>query len=113
MTSDPPRPQGDALSAVKDENYQLKLLICGGEDAPGYAASLTLSDMEEVVNEHQQLAFGLRDELDALAERLNSAEGALRTIDKQYENINLGHRHFRVAAKLAASAHLLKYEGGE
>lgn len=34
---------------LRDELYQLKLLICGGEDAPGHANTLTLRDADEII----------------------------------------------------------------
>lgn len=39
----------DAVKALRDELYQLKLLICGGEDAPGHANTLTLRDADEII----------------------------------------------------------------
>lgn len=40
------------VGRLRDENEQLRLAICGGEDAPGYAASLPLETVLGVMRDH-------------------------------------------------------------
>lgn len=41
---------------LEAERYALSLAICGGEDAPGYAASLTVAVLEEVARSNRRYA---------------------------------------------------------
>ena len=42
------------ITELEDENEQLRLAICGGEDAPGYAASLPLATILQVQTNNEQ-----------------------------------------------------------
>jgi hypothetical protein len=67
---------------MEAENEKLRLAICGGEDAPGYAASLPLSDILKVAldntrawGEATDRAVRATAERDALAARVAVLEG--------------------------------------
>lgn len=64
----------EGAGQLRDELYQLKLLICGGEDAPGYANTLTVAEAEEMLSEERQ------DRRDAQS-ALESTENLVREID--------------------------------
>ena len=84
------RAQADRVRVLEGENEQLRLAICGGEDAPGYAASLPLEkilsvakDNERTLREYSDLAFdGTGATWEARAEaaerRAGELEGAMR-----------------------------------
>jgi len=53
----------DSLSALqgqvrelKDQHYQIMLLVCGGEDAPGFAASLGVKDVEQIMQQNREFS---------------------------------------------------------
>lgn len=53
----------DALQALqgqvrelKDQHYQIMLLVCGGEDAPGFAASLGVKDVEQIMQQNREFS---------------------------------------------------------
>jgi len=64
------RPREDALEA---ELEALKLALMGGEDVPGYAASLSASRVIESHQQHQRDLTGFRESLEAENVRLREA----------------------------------------
>lgn len=62
-----------ALAGAKDENNELRLAICGGEDAPGYASSLQLADILEVSRQNTAAWFQAVEE--ATSAREAATEG--------------------------------------
>lgn len=44
------------VEQLKDQHYQIMLEICGGEDAPGYAATLGLDDVRSIMAQRRSFA---------------------------------------------------------
>jgi len=73
------------LTRLREENSRLRLAICGGEDAPGYADSLPLADILGVAannlgswREASDRAARLQEEVKGLRGRASELDGELR-----------------------------------
>lgn len=64
--------------AAERENYELRLLTLGGEDAPGFAMSVSLDDIARLHHEHQTRQQFRIDAAQAEAARLTAEVASLR-----------------------------------
>ena len=69
------------LTRLQEENGQLRLAICGGEDAPGYADSLPLADILGVAANNLS---SWREASDRAARLQEEVEDLQRTFDLQW-----------------------------
>jgi len=69
----------DRIAKLEGERERLHLLICGGEDAPGYAASLTFEQVEQAFRDNDRLIRDIADhaasELTTLREKVKAVAG--------------------------------------
>lgn len=63
----------DRIEALKAENEQLRLTMMGGEDAPGYAASVPLDDLILSFEQDRRAQSAYSEQLFAENERLIAA----------------------------------------
>lgn len=73
--ADAPSEAAARITELEDENEQLRLAICGGEDAPGYAASLPLATILQVQTNNEREWRGRAERAEA---RCRALEEALR-----------------------------------
>lgn len=110
------------LERAEAENEQLRLAICGGEDAPGYAASLPLASILDVAKQNTRSWFAETDRATLAESNLARAVEGLRPfagvapefdgwktrgstttendIRLSYGKVRITYDHFRTAAAL-------------
>lgn len=70
----------EEAKSLSHENEQLRLAICGGEDAPGYASSVPLDAILGVQAENEAAHREQIDENQTLTALLKEAEGVLEPV---------------------------------
>lgn len=75
------------ITELEGENEQLRLAICGGEDAPGYAASLPLATILQVQANN---ARAWRDRAERAEAQCRVLSGALEPFARAFDAFNDG-----------------------
>lgn len=66
--------QAGEIERLKDENHELRIMVMGGEDAPGFALSVSLKDLRDGIIDERHT---MMEEVERATRRAEAAEARI------------------------------------